>query len=78
MSEIEQIVKDHETKAKWEELHHKFGLLMDKDTSSIMLENFSDESLNWWIEKSISWELYNVVAYLEKEKKRRTALHFNI
>ena len=61
---------------KWEKLTHKFALLMDQKPEGIKWGIFDVEQLEWWLNKSVEYELYSLTALVKKhidERKVKTA-----
>lgn len=71
MTEIERIIKDREFNDKCDDLHYKFAILMDRDPAQIIWNNFDNDSIMWWFNKSIEYEIYSLAEIFKQEKEKR-------
>jgi hypothetical protein len=47
---------------------------MDKDPDGIMFENINDINLQFWVDKSLEYEFYNLTSILKKEEQKRNEI----
>lgn len=71
MSEIDQIRYDNDIQFRLDTMHYKFALLLQKDPSGIIWANMSDDMLNFWINKSIEFEFYDLTQLFNVERQKR-------
>ena len=71
MTEVEKIKDEQVWADKWEGLNRKMAQVMAKDPSQILWHNMTDNGLQFWVEKSLQYEHYELIPLLKEQIEKR-------